>query len=178
MERGAGTVTGELFGSTGAGWPPWWGPPRTRRSLLGAGCAAAAASTLGGCGWFSTDPDSGSKARGNGRDGRQPPALGKQVKAGKLPALADRLPERPLVIEPVQRSGEYGGTWRSAVLGHSGSYLYAIAGYENLLTWTPAWTGAAGTSELTPNVAESYEASDDATRFTFRLRKGLKWSRR
>jgi ABC-type transport system substrate-binding protein len=41
--------------------------------------------------------------------------------------------------------------------------------YEGLLGVDPDY-------ELQPRLAESYEVSPDATEFTFRLRKGLKWS--
>src|SRR4051794_17045048 len=41
--------------------------------------------------------------------------------------------------------------------------------YEGLLGVDPDY-------ELQPRLAESYEVSSDATTFTFKLRKGLKWS--
>src|SRR5690606_3248949 len=43
-------------------------------------------------------------------------------------------------------------------------------GYQQLLRWTPLWDG------IIPNIAESFEASDDSTQFTFRLREGMKYS--
>ena len=39
------------------------------------------------------------------------------VKAGKLPALKDRLPSEPMVVKPVKEIGKYGGTWRRAFTG-------------------------------------------------------------
>ncbi|MGC8972306.1 MAG: hypothetical protein ACP5K2_08990, partial [bacterium] len=40
------------------------------------------------------------------------PQLAELVKQGKLPSLEKRLPEKPVVIVPVERIGKYGGTWR------------------------------------------------------------------
>jgi len=47
------------------------------------------------------------------------PMLAEQVKAGKLPAVAKRLPEPSdlLVIKPLREVGKYGGTWRRAFTG-------------------------------------------------------------
>lgn len=42
--------------------------------------------------------------------------------------------------------------------------------YENLVRWSPEWT------EVIPNVAESWEVSEDGRIYTFTLRKGMKWS--
>jgi peptide/nickel transport system substrate-binding protein len=100
------------------------------------------------------------------------PALAELVKAGKLPPVAQRLPENPRVIEPVEKVGEYGGTWRSGMVGGSDrNWMFRITGYEPLLAWDRAWTG-----KVVPNLAEDYSSSPDAKEFTFKLRKGLKWS--
>lgn len=98
------------------------------------------------------------------------PELAARVAAGELPPVAERLPENPLVVEPVERIGKYGGTWRAAVVGSHFDQLARYQGYENLLRWTPDWNG------IIPNVAESWEVNDDATEYTFYLRKGLRWS--
>ena len=37
------------------------------------------------------------------------PALAELVKAGKLPPVEQRLPEKPLVVPVVEKVGEYGG---------------------------------------------------------------------
>ena len=99
------------------------------------------------------------------------PMLAKLVEAGKLPKLADRMPEVPMVVPVVERTGDYGGDWRTALLGgQDGAWQVRTLGYENLLRWTVDWTG------WIPNVAESYEVSPDSREFTFKLRKGMRWS--
>jgi len=99
------------------------------------------------------------------------PLLADQVAAGSLPAVADRLPKNPMVVTPVEQVGNYGGTWRTALVGGGDSFwLTRTIGYDFLLRWDPDWT------ETVPNIAASYEASDDARSYTFTLREGLRWS--
>lgn len=98
------------------------------------------------------------------------PALAEQVKAGKLPALEERLPENPLVVE-AKEVGVYGGTWRLGTRGGGDDAGFTrIFGYDQLLSWTEDW------SNFKPNLAESVEVNPDATAYTIRLRKGVKWS--
>src|SRR4051812_545853 len=47
------------------------------------------------------------------------PMLAELVKAGKLPPVNERVPENPRVITPVEEVGQYGGTWRSGLVGGS-----------------------------------------------------------
>ena len=101
----------------------------------------------------------------------QAPMLAEQVEAGTLPPLEERLPSNPLVVEPVERVGEYGGTWRSALLGgNDDPWIRRTLAYENLMRWTPDWSG------VIPNIAESVDVNDQATSFTFHLREGMRWS--
>ena len=98
--------------------------------------------------------------------------LAEMVKAGMLPPVAERLPENPRVVTPVEKVGKYGGTWRSGMVGGSDrNWLFRIAGYEPLLAWDREWSG-----KVIPNLAESVSSNDAATEFTVKLRKGLKWS--
>ncbi|MGR6430288.1 ABC transporter substrate-binding protein [Rhizobium sp. PAMB 3182] len=99
------------------------------------------------------------------------PMLEEQVKAGKLPPVDQRLPEKPDVITPLNETGTYGGTLRR-MLGGSNDHnsILRIVGPQGLTRWKADWSG------IEPNVAESWEANADATEFTFHLRKGMKWS--
>src|SRR5258708_11030984 len=47
---------------------------------------------------------------------KESPLLAEQVKAGKLPPVEQRLPEKPLVVPVVEKVGEYGGGWRPPLL--------------------------------------------------------------
>ncbi|WP_170241046.1 ABC transporter substrate-binding protein [Rhodoligotrophos appendicifer] len=105
-------------------------------------------------------------------DYKQAPMLDAQVTAGTLPPVAERLPKTPRVIEPVEKVGKYGGTWRSGLVGGSDrNWLFRIAGYEPLVAWDREWSG-----KVVPNLAEAVTASEDGKTFTVKLREGLKWS--
>jgi len=91
------------------------------------------------------------------------PQLAELVKAGKLPPVEERLPENPMVLEPLEGIGKYGGDLRTALVGGHVINVARFQGYENLVRWTPDWDG------IMPNVAESWEVSEDSTAFTFYL---------
>ena len=106
------------------------------------------------------------------QDYQESPMLAEQVSAGTLPAVADRLPASPRVVEPFNEAGTYGGTMRVGFVGTSpgwGGLLY-IAGWDQLAQWKADFSG------VEPNIAESWEANEDATEYTFHLREGMKWS--
>ncbi len=99
------------------------------------------------------------------------PDLAAAVAAGTLPPLAERLPKVPLVVTPHESIGNYGGAWRSAVRGTGDStWIRRTIGYDSLVRWDPTFT------TIVPNLAESFEVAPDATRYTFQLREGLRWS--
>jgi peptide/nickel transport system substrate-binding protein len=88
-----------------------------------------------------------------------------------LPPVAERIGEEPLVLDPIDSVGTYGGTWRTALIGgQDTAWLERTVNYDNLVTWAVDW------SEVLPDVAKAYEVSEDGTSFTFHLRKGMKWS--
>lgn len=87
-----------------------------------------------------------------------------------LPPVAERLPANPLVVEPWESVGQYGGTWNMVVRNVSHDHVYELLQYEPLLRYSM------GGSEILPNVADEWEASDDATTFTFHIREGIRWS--
>jgi peptide/nickel transport system substrate-binding protein len=103
----------------------------------------------------------------------QAPELDQQVTAGSLPAVDERLPEKPLVLTPVNEVGKYGGEMRTDLLGGTDrgyGWLDRMLGYEGLVRFAPEG------GKVIPNIAESWEANDASTEFTFHLRKGMKWS--
>jgi peptide/nickel transport system substrate-binding protein len=99
------------------------------------------------------------------------PLLRQMVAKGELPPLEERLPQNPMLVQPFERIGTYGGNWQRAIrrTRDHASFIRVI-GYENLVRWDPLWIN------VIPNVAERYEVNEDATRYTFYLRKGMRWS--
>ena len=99
------------------------------------------------------------------------PMLASQVEAGDLPPVDERLPSNPLVITPYDRIGDYGGEWRSAMVGGLDHiWMIRLMAYENLIRFTPDWSG------VMENVAEAFSANAEATEFTFNIREGVRWS--
>ncbi|WP_108397360.1 ABC transporter substrate-binding protein [Devosia submarina] len=102
---------------------------------------------------------------------KEAPALVEAVASGALPPVNERLPRNPMVVEPYQSVGQYGGDLRTALVGGGSlNMMHRYQGYEPLVRYTPDFTG------VIPNVAESYEANEDASAYTFKLREGHKWS--
>ncbi|SNS60802.1 ABC transporter substrate-binding protein [Antarctobacter heliothermus] len=99
------------------------------------------------------------------------PQLAQQVADGKLPPVDERLPTDPLVMDVIEGPGEYGGTLRRAILGGGDQHnMVRTIGSDNMVRWSPDW------KEVRPNIAKSWDVSDDASKFTFHLREGMKWS--
>lgn len=105
-----------------------------------------------------------------GAEYKEAPGLSELVKGGKLPPVAQRLPEKPLVLTPVEKTGKYGGTWRQALMGGSDSLIERSVGYTRLVRWNRAWTA------VEPDVAEKVDVKPDGTEYVFHLRKGTRWS--
>lgn len=102
---------------------------------------------------------------------QQAPMLDELVASGALPPVEERLPANPLVVTPVESVGTYGGTWHSALRGGlDNAWIARTVAYDGLVRYDREW------KEIVPNLAESWEVSDDATTYTFHLREGLKWN--
>ncbi|MVA75585.1 ABC transporter substrate-binding protein [Auraticoccus sp. F435] len=156
--------------------------PWSRRTLLltaGVASLGLGSAGLSSCSFLSTEPVSqdGQGAGGPQPKGKEAPALAEQVRAGQLPPLEERLPRTPMVVEPVEGMGRYGGTWRSAMITQEDvTWLDSTVGYEPLVRWARSWTNSAGTEEILPNICESYAELEGGSVFEFTLREGMRWS--
>lgn len=147
----------------------------SRRNVLKAsGLGGIAAGSISGCDLLSTDPsgdsgEGGDEKRTHSAKSKEAPALAKQVRAGKLPPLKERLPGNPLVVPVQDRLGSYGGTWNNFV-ANPPIGAGRECGYDPLVRWSPDW------KKIIPNLAESWDIDGDGREYTFHLRKGVKWS--
>ncbi len=104
---------------------------------------------------------------------KEAPMLAERVKAGKLPAVAKRLPEpsQLFVVKPLKETGKYGGNWRRAFTGpadhENGNRINSA---DKILTFD--YTG----SKIIPCLARDWKVSGDGKTTTIYLRKGAKWS--
>ncbi len=103
---------------------------------------------------------------------KEAPELAALVQQGKLPPVAQRIGQDPLVIQPLRAVGKYGGTMRKAVFGGINDLSIArfMTGGAPLLLWDYEW------KTIKPNIARSFEMSADAKTITVQLRRGMKWS--
>jgi peptide/nickel transport system substrate-binding protein len=106
----------------------------------------------------------------SGTSGQQAPALVDQVAAGTLPALEERIPTSPRVVPVTEETGQYGGTWRRVWLGPSDGMNVTRETREGPIHYSP------DCSDIVANVAEGWEVAADATKITFKLRQGTRWS--
>jgi len=95
------------------------------------------------------------------------PMLKKKVAAGELPPVEKRLPEEPLVVQPADKIGRYGGTLRNATCDWN---------WLGDMRWDHPLVYSSDMKEIKPNIFKSWEVSKDARTFIFHLRKGMKWS--
>ncbi len=145
----------------------------TRRDCLRVGGVGLVATFGSGCELLSTDPASDQADNAGGGPAaaasKEAPALASQVKSGQLPPLSKRLPSSPLVLQPTERTGTYGGRWHTCTQSVPGD-AYEMIGYDGLVRWDPGW------SKVIPNIAKSWQIGDGGRTYTFQLRTGMKWS--
>ena len=98
------------------------------------------------------------------------PSLAAKVAAGELPPVDQRLPQNPLVLEPIERSGKYGGTLRmmenNDQFPQSRMFMYGFS----LVRF------ADDGQRVVPGLAHSWDHNEDKSVWTFHLRKGIRWS--
>lgn len=100
----------------------------------------------------------------------EPPMLADEVKAGKLPPLAKRLPEVPLVVtmEAGAEPGQHGGSLNMLIGRSRDVRMLVVYGYARLVGYDRSF-------RMVADILESFEAKQDRV-FTMRLRKGHRWS--
>ena len=103
---------------------------------------------------------------------KEAPQLAELVKAGKLPPVAERVGQEPVVIKPLREVGKYGGTWRGGFTGPADFWngFRCCIGPDHLMFWD--YTG----DKVVPNIAKGLEMQDGGRAWLVHLRRGMKWS--
>jgi peptide/nickel transport system substrate-binding protein len=103
---------------------------------------------------------------------KEAPSLAALVKAGKLPPVAERIGQDPLVIKPLHEVGKYGGMWRAGFTGPADFWngFRCCSGPDHLMFWD--YTG----DKVVPNLAKGLEMQDGGRAWLLHLRRGMKWS--
>lgn len=163
-------------------------PPYSRRQFLGqAAVAAGGVAILSACSPAGGAPSSGSNTLQlppveGGEVVTDParfpsklsesPDFAKLVAQGKLPPVAARIGQDPLVIKPVHSIGKYGGELRRGFVTaedtQNGERF--CAGPDTLVYWDYKF------ENLVPNIAKAWEFSDGDKVMTLHLRRGMRWS--
>ena len=89
----------------------------------------------------------------------------------ELAPVADRLPAEPIVYQPYERIGVYGGILDGlANATESGTSDILSLRHVNIVAYST------DVQSIVPNIAKGWEWNDDFTQLTFFLREGHKWS--
>lgn len=99
------------------------------------------------------------------------PMLKEMVAAGAIPAVEERLPAEPLIVEPYESIGKYGGTWRRAFTGVKDFHAWGRINYDPVLRWAPEFS-----DPIQPGLAKEWSWNEEGTELTLVFREGLKWS--
>ena len=113
----------------------------------------------------------GSSSASAGKVYHEAPELARLTAEGRLPPVASRLPDDPMVVPVYEEIGRYGGTWHRLMRGTSDIHAFTRITYENILRWS------SDAKEIIPNLANRWEwMGDDFRCLRVHLRKGLRWS--
>jgi peptide/nickel transport system substrate-binding protein len=98
------------------------------------------------------------------------PTLAEQVGAGKLPPVAERLPEKPYVVQMDggRKAGKYGGDLNILMARSKDVRQLVVYGYARLVKYNRNF-------DLVPDILEAVNVEEGRI-FTLRLREGHKWS--
>lgn len=99
------------------------------------------------------------------------PMLKEMVASGAIPAVEERLPAEPLIVEPYESIGKYGGTWRRAFTGVKDFHAWGRINYDPVLRWAPEFS-----DPIQPGLAKEWSWNAEGTELTLVFREGLKWS--
>lgn len=98
---------------------------------------------------------------------QETPLFKTEVASGKLPPVAQRVPQEPALAE-LEMLGHPGGELRMLMASPKDTRMMVVYGYARLVRYTPALA-------LVPDMLENLKVEDGRI-FTLKLRAGHKWS--
>lgn len=120
---------------------------------------------------FATEADFTAATGGDISSYQEAPMLATRVEAGELPPVEERLPAEPVVVEPFESVGVYGGELAGP------STNPTCCGWDAIeMRLQKLITIDTDLQTIIPNIAKSFEVSEDTTQYTFTIREGHKWS--
>jgi len=101
---------------------------------------------------------------------QEPPMLRDAVARGELPPIGRRVPAEPQVVtlDGYKKLGRHGGELRMLIGRAKDVRLMVVYGYARLVGYDERY-------RIVPDIVQAVEV-EEGRRFTFRLRKGHKWS--
>ncbi len=103
---------------------------------------------------------------------KEAPGVVEMVAAGTLPALEERIPKDPMIVNPIQEIGKYSEDVHRVLKGASDLTGYRVIVRDNLV----CWNYATGSMTIENNLCSKWDITPDGKEYTFYLRQGLKWS--
>jgi peptide/nickel transport system substrate-binding protein len=94
------------------------------------------------------------------------PSLADDIAASKLPPIAERVPQDPLIVRPAE-IGKPGDALHLLMASAKDTRMMVVYGYARLMVYTPDY-------KLEPDILQSVDV--EGGRFTLHLRRGHKWS--
>ena len=103
-------------------------------------------------------------------DLQETPLFAADVGSGKLPPVAKRLPDQPIIVSftAPNEAGRMGGDMRTLISRARETRLLNVIGYTRLVVYNEKY-------QIVPDLVEKFEVVEDRI-FTFHLRKGHRWS--
>jgi peptide/nickel transport system substrate-binding protein len=102
---------------------------------------------------------------------RETPSLTDEVKAGKLPPVAERAPSDPLIVDMAaenKKPGRPGGALHILMGRARDTRLMVVYGYSRLVCFNEKFT-------IEPDILKAVDIEEGRS-FTFHLREGMRWS--
>ena len=98
---------------------------------------------------------------------QETPSLQPLVESGALPAVVQRVPKHPRVVDD-REVGRHGGELRLIMSRARDTRLMTVYGYARLVGYNTSF-------EIVPDILEDVRVEDERV-FTFKIREGHRWS--